>query len=66
MITAWVLNFTSYQQYFNGNQDSDAFVYLTLANKLIHAYNPGATTIAEEMSGLPGLAASVELRRHRI
>ncbi len=53
-------NFTSYQQYFNGNQDSDAIVYLTLANKLIHAYNPGATTIAEEMSGLPGLAASVE------
>ena len=36
------------------------FVYLTLANKLIHAYNPGATTIAEEMSGLPGLAASVD------
>jgi 1,4-alpha-glucan branching enzyme len=53
-------NFTSYQQYFNGNQDSDAFVYLTLANKLIHEYNPGATTIAEEMSGLPGLAASVD------
>jgi len=53
-------NFTSYQQYFNGNQDSDAIVYLTLANKLIHAYNPGATTIAEEMSGLPGLAASVD------
>ena len=53
-------NFTSYEQYFNGNQDSDAIVYLTLANKLIHAYNPGATTIAEEMSGLPGLAASVD------
>ncbi|MGB8358455.1 MAG: alpha amylase C-terminal domain-containing protein [Bacteroidales bacterium] len=53
-------NFTSYKQYFDGNEDTDAIVYLTLANKLIHAFNPGATTIAEEMSGMPGLAASVE------
>jgi 1,4-alpha-glucan branching enzyme len=53
-------NFTSYEQYFNGNEDGDAIAYLTLANKLIHAFNPGATTIAEEMSGMPGLAASVD------
>lgn len=53
-------NFTSYKQYFDGNEDTDAIVYLTLANKLIHAFNPGATTIAEEMSGMPGLAASVD------
>ena len=59
MITVWVRISLPINQYFNGNQDSDAIVYLTLANKLIHAYNPGATTIAEEMSGLPGLAASV-------
>ncbi len=50
-------DFVSYNQYFNGNQDGDAIVYLTLANKLIHEFDPHATTVAEEMSGMPGLAA---------
>ncbi|MFZ2286527.1 MAG: alpha amylase C-terminal domain-containing protein [Bacteroidales bacterium] len=52
-------DFVSYKQYFDGNQDTDAIVYLTLANRLIHEFNPGATTIAEEMSGMPGIAAPV-------
>jgi 1,4-alpha-glucan branching enzyme len=52
-------NFVSYQQYYDGNQDTDAIVYLTHANKLIHQFCPGATTVAEEMSGMPGLAAPV-------
>jgi 1,4-alpha-glucan branching enzyme len=52
-------NFVSYSQYFDGNQDTDAIVYLTLANKLIHEFNREATTVAEEMSGMPGLAAPV-------
>ena len=52
-------DFVSYKQYFDGNQDTDAIVYLTLANKLIHEFNHDATTVAEEMSGMPGLAASV-------
>ncbi|TAL70623.1 MAG: 1,4-alpha-glucan-branching enzyme [Bacteroidetes bacterium] len=50
-------NFTSYNEYFDGNQDEDALVYLYLANKLIHSYKPGAMTIAEEMSGMPGIAS---------
>ncbi len=50
-------NFTSYTEYFDGGQDIDALVYLYMANKLIHAYKPGAMAIAEEMSGMPGLAA---------
>ena len=50
-------NFTSYNEYFDGNQDEDALVYLYLANKLIHQIRPGALTIAEEMSGMPGIAA---------
>jgi 1,4-alpha-glucan branching enzyme len=50
-------NFTSYNEYFDGNQDEDALVYLYLANKLIHQFKPSAITIAEEMSGMPGLAA---------
>jgi len=52
-------NFTSYDQYFDGNEDGDAITYLTLANKMIHEINPEAVTIAEEMSGMPGLAAPV-------
>lgn len=52
-------NFTSYSEYYDGNQDQDALNYLYLANKLIHEFNPHALTIAEEMSGMPGLASPV-------
>lgn len=48
--------FTSYADYYNGGQDTNAITYLTLANKLIHKIKPHAITIAEEMSGMPGLA----------
>ena len=34
-------NFTSYSDYFDGNQDEDALIYLYLANKLIHKIKPG-------------------------
>lgn len=51
--------FTNYSFYYDGNQDDDALVYLTLANKLIHEHYPHALTIAEEMSGLPGLASPI-------
>ena len=53
-------DFTSYDMYFDGNQDEDAITYLILSNKLIHQVNPNAITIAEEMSGMPGLAEQVE------
>ena len=49
--------FGGYGDYFNGNQDDNAICYLTLANLLIHEIKPGAITIAEEVSGMPGLAA---------
>ncbi|MDH6358572.1 alpha amylase C-terminal domain-containing protein [Parabacteroides sp. PF5-9] len=52
--------FMNYSDYFNGRQDGDAIAYLTLANKLIHEVNKNAITIAEEVSGMPGLAAKVE------
>lgn len=52
--------FTDYSQYYNGNQDQDALTYLTLANKLIKEINPDSITIAEDVSGLPGLAAPFE------
>ena len=53
-------NFTSYDNYYDGHQDNDAITYLTLANKLIHQLNPNAITIAEDMSGMPGLATTIE------
>lgn len=48
--------FTNYSDYYNGHQDDAAICYLTLANCLIHEVKPFAITIAEEVSGMPGLA----------
>ena len=48
--------FGSYGDYYNGGEDTNAITYLTLANVLIHEVAPHAITIAEEMSGMPGLA----------
>ncbi len=53
-------DFTSYENYYNGEQDEDAILYLTLANELVHQVNPRALTIAEEMSGMPGLGIPVQ------
>ena len=53
-------NFTSYNMYFDGGQDDDALIYLKMANKLVHTIKPSAISIAEEMSGMPGMACDVE------
>ncbi len=53
-------DFTSYEFYFDGGQDDDAIAYLSLANKMIQEIRPGAISIAEDMSGYPGLAAPVD------
>jgi 1,4-alpha-glucan branching enzyme len=50
--------FTSYDDYFNADVDEDALTYLALANQLIHELRPDAVTIAEDVSGMPGLARS--------
>ena len=50
-------SFGGYGDYYNGHEDDDAICYLTLANLLIHEVKPSAITIAEEVSGMPGLAA---------
>ncbi|MDR0844463.1 MAG: alpha amylase C-terminal domain-containing protein [Tannerella sp.] len=52
--------FSNYSDYYNGGQDGNAIVYLTLANKLIHEVNPHAISIAEEVSGMPGLAVKLQ------
>jgi 1,4-alpha-glucan branching enzyme len=52
--------FSSYDNYFSDNVDQGAIAYLHLANELTHTIAPNAITIAEDMSALPGLAASTE------
>ena len=49
--------FTNYGMYFNGSVDDDAWAYLQMANRVIHESHPGAITIAEDVSGMPGVAA---------
>lgn len=53
-------DFIGFDLYYDGNQDEDAITYLVLANKLIHQVRPDAITIAEEVSGMPGTASSIE------
>lgn len=48
--------FASYDDYFGGNVDDDAVLYLQLANTLVHAVRNEAITIAEDVSGMPGMA----------
>ena len=52
--------FTSYDDYFKDNVDEDALAYLALANKVIHTVRPDAITVAEDVSGMPGLAVPIE------
>ena len=52
--------FTDYSCYFDGSVDLDALAYLALANGLIHEVRPAAITIAEDVSGMPGLGAAQE------
>jgi 1,4-alpha-glucan branching enzyme len=49
-------SFGHYDSYYSPNSNGDAICYLTLANKLIHEIQPKAVTIAEDVSGMPGLA----------
>lgn len=53
-------DFVDYKFYYDGDQDEAALIYLGLANRLIHEMNPDAITIAEDMSGMPGLALPQE------
>jgi len=52
--------FTSYDQYFGPNIDNDAVAYLQLANELTHRLNPRVITIAEDVSGMAGMARPVD------
>ena len=50
-------DFGDYALYFNEGVDENAVTYLALANMLVHEIDPHAITIAEDVSGMAGLAA---------
>ena len=52
--------FSGYSDYFNANVELDAIAYLMLANEVVHSVNPNAISIAEDMSGMPGLARPID------
>lgn len=52
-------DFTSYDDYFGDNVDRDSVAYLTVVNELIHTVRPDAITVAEDVSGMVGLARPI-------
>ena len=52
--------FSNQSDYFGDNVNDDAVTYLQLANTLIHQLNKDYITIAEDVSGMPGICAAVE------
>jgi 1,4-alpha-glucan branching enzyme len=52
--------FDNPDKYFDCNSDLDAQAYLTLANRVIHMIKPDAVTIAEDVSGMPGITLPSE------
>ena len=52
--------FTRYDDYFGDNVERDAMAYLMLANQLVHLVNPQAVSVAEDVSGMVGIARPVE------
>jgi len=53
-------DFNSNDKYFSYNTHTEAITYLQLANELIRQVNPRAVTIAEDMSGMPGMCLPIE------
>ena len=53
-------DFNTNDKYFSMNTHTEAITYLQLANELIRQVNPKAITIAEDMSGMPGMCLPVQ------
>ncbi len=51
--------FDHYSKYFSLNTDIDAITYLQLANELIRELRPDSWSIAEDMSGMPGMCLPI-------
>ena len=52
-------DFNTNDKYFSYNTHTEAITYLQLANELIRQVNPQAITIAEDMSGMPGMCLPI-------
>ena len=53
-------DFDCREKFFDEGVNRDALVYLSLANKLVHDFRPEAVTIAEDVSGMPGMCRTIE------
>ena len=52
--------FDSREKFFDDTVNRDALCYLTLANRLVHLLRPDALTIAEDVSGMPGMTSPID------
>lgn len=52
--------FDNNHKYFSTNTHVEAITYLQLANELVHQVNKKAITIAEDMSGMPGMCLPIQ------
>lgn len=52
--------FDSREKFFDEGVNRDALTYLALANRLTHDVRPTAVTIAEDVSGMPGMCFPTE------
>lgn len=50
----------SYEEYFGLGTDTESFVYMMLANYLVHNFYSEGLTIAEDVSGMPTLCRPVD------
>ena len=53
------VDFNDNHKYFSMDTHVEAITYLQLANELIRQVNPNAITIAEDMSGMPGMCLPI-------
>ncbi len=54
------VDFDSREKFFDEGVDRDAVVYLSLANRLVHEFRPEAVTVAEDVSGMPGICSPAD------
>ena len=50
-----------YHEYFGPGADDDGIVYLMVANQMLHELYPTVVSIAEDVSGMPGLCVPLSL-----
>jgi 1,4-alpha-glucan branching enzyme len=50
-----------YHEYFGADVDEEGVVYLMVANEMLHQIYPDIITVAEDVSGMPGLCLPLSL-----